>query len=274
MDADRFDALSRALTDTPSRRTLLRLLAGSAVGSLLGLSTRSTEARKKKKKKKKKKKRCTPRCAGKSCGPNGCGGSCGSCSGGASCSAGGTCTCPPGQELCRGSCVAICTGPVGAVRDPRTCGCCVQAGQTCPAPGGLACCTGTCEPNNRCAGIEDFSACEFDDQCDSWNCSGGVCRCASGWEVCDGQCWFPCSAGHIRRPAPECRCCVPSGESCIPGHLHCCSQITGSADTCTGPNTTCVGREDGEPCAFDEQCADKIFGCNSDGTCGAVIGGG
>jgi len=51
MDADRFDALSRALTDARSRRGALAALLGGTLG-LLGLTV--TESKKKKKKKKKK----------------------------------------------------------------------------------------------------------------------------------------------------------------------------------------------------------------------------
>ena len=46
MDSDRFDTLIRALTTTRSRRGAVRLLAGSALGSLLTVGTLSTEARK------------------------------------------------------------------------------------------------------------------------------------------------------------------------------------------------------------------------------------
>ena len=44
MDADRFDTLSRVLARTPSRRSALRLLAGSALGSLLTLSADDADA--------------------------------------------------------------------------------------------------------------------------------------------------------------------------------------------------------------------------------------
>jgi hypothetical protein len=44
MDADRFDTLSRTLSQTPSRRGALRLLAGFTVGGLLSLGVTETEA--------------------------------------------------------------------------------------------------------------------------------------------------------------------------------------------------------------------------------------
>lgn len=46
MDAERFDTLLRSLSDTPSRRGALRLLAGSALGSLLTFGWVSTDAKK------------------------------------------------------------------------------------------------------------------------------------------------------------------------------------------------------------------------------------
>lgn len=46
MDADRFDSLLRSLSGTPSRRNALRLLAGTAVSSLLTLGAVPTEAKK------------------------------------------------------------------------------------------------------------------------------------------------------------------------------------------------------------------------------------
>src|SRR5688572_7694846 len=46
MDADRFESLLRSLTTSPSRRGALRLLAGSALGSLLLGDPLAAEAKK------------------------------------------------------------------------------------------------------------------------------------------------------------------------------------------------------------------------------------
>ena len=46
MDGDRFDAVLRLLTTTPSRRRALRLFAGAAVGGWLGIGQRKTTAKK------------------------------------------------------------------------------------------------------------------------------------------------------------------------------------------------------------------------------------
>ena len=46
MDGDRFDALLRAFSKPPTRRDALRLLTGSALGSLLGLEQLKMKAKK------------------------------------------------------------------------------------------------------------------------------------------------------------------------------------------------------------------------------------
>ena len=57
MDADRFATLPRALADMPSRRTALRLVAGSLSGGLLTLGALSGEAKKQRGKGKRKKRK-------------------------------------------------------------------------------------------------------------------------------------------------------------------------------------------------------------------------
>src|SRR5687768_17043077 len=97
MDADRFDTLLHALSQTPSRRAAVRMLVGSILGGSVTLGhddAGAHDALKKCKKKSGKQKKkclkkakdhnathavCTPNCAGKTCGDNGCGGSCGTC---------------------------------------------------------------------------------------------------------------------------------------------------------------------------------------------------
>ena len=60
MDADRLVALIRSLSETPSRRGALRLLAGSGLGGLLALGRDSSKAKKGKKRKKKRGDRTCP----------------------------------------------------------------------------------------------------------------------------------------------------------------------------------------------------------------------
>jgi hypothetical protein len=88
MDGSRFDALSRALADVHSRRSLPRFLGGLTLAGSLGLlnPNESTASRRKRHKRHKRHKHttpssppCTPSCAGKQCGDDGCAGSCGTC---------------------------------------------------------------------------------------------------------------------------------------------------------------------------------------------------
>ena len=191
MDADRFDALSRALAAVPARRTLLRLLAGSALAGAVGW-LRSEESaahnpvpacRRIKNRRRRaaclrrarrhnaghaKPPSCTRDCAGKHCGPDGCGGSCGSCTGGATCT-NGTCACPPGKEPCQGFCLPACG--IDRIRKPDNCSCCVGNGQLCQVE--APCCSGICSNAsgiNECQGRPNGASCTFDAQCASQEC--------------------------------------------------------------------------------------------------------
>jgi hypothetical protein len=64
MDANRFDHLARSISGEPSRRSLLGLLAGGGIATLLPLDDILAKRKKRKKKNKKKRPSCTPKCAG------------------------------------------------------------------------------------------------------------------------------------------------------------------------------------------------------------------
>src|SRR5687768_15838555 len=119
MDADRFDALSRSLTDARSRRTALASLLGGTLG-LVGLTKTAAKktcppCKKRKKGKCKKKKPDGSACAGGTCQRGVCQPTPGP---------GDPC---PGQTLCDGVCIS-------------TDECCTRA--DCPA--GSLCCNGAC----------------------------------------------------------------------------------------------------------------------------------
>lgn len=129
MDSHLFDALTRVLGTTPSRRALLPLLGGLLASPLLGNGPAAAKKKKKKKKKttlcldgqtikagKKKKKQlinggatpgpcppvCAPTCPGNTCGvSDGCGGTC-------ACAAGSLCL----DGVCQ-SCTVTCEGQGG-----------------------------------------------------------------------------------------------------------------------------------------------------------------
>ena len=195
MDASRFDALSRSLSLTPSRRLTLRAFAGLLVGGTLGrLGLVDAEAKKKGGKKgndkkcppcrKKKQGQCnkakkpdgTPCGTGKICQSGQCRAAPSpacpvSCAGG-NCST-GACVCPAGTELCGGNCVGLCTG--ATARNPFSCVCCQLGGGTCPvAPATNNCCSGVCTVS-LCVGGSIGAACTFGAQCGTGVCTGGFC---------------------------------------------------------------------------------------------------
>jgi hypothetical protein len=271
MEADRFDTLSRTLSAAPSRRTALRLLAGSVFGSLVTLTHDDAAAHDAllecKKKKGKQKKKClkkakahngahtTPAppgcirsCAGKTCGSDGCSGSCG--------------TCGIGSECCRGGCLSTCfvVGNPWVALHPETCGCCMRGDGDC-GPQFVPCCNGsTCEMTEngpKCQGQAEGQSCEFNGQCYFGAvCTNGKCRCAnSSNEVCNGRCVGACPSGWIRDPE-SCGCCISSRSSTTcGGQSQCCSYVSGGANVCQ--SGTCIGRADGASCTFSEQC--RVF---------------
>ena len=268
MDGSTFDRLTRTLTLAGSRR---RAVTGLLAGALGLLDFRAEDAAAKKTCLKKAKAHnathttpppagCTPNCSGKTCGPDGCGKECGSCTGTTTC-IGGACACESPKVLCNGNnCVVNTCTDEGLEFNPTSCYCCEPNGtNNCSS-----CCAGSdrCyEPNgpgggSLCIGLFPNDACEFDAQCDHGDCSGGVCRCPSG------------QVPHPNRYS----CCVPNNASCTPGSYRCCSQLesAGAPDACGASSNTCVGRPNGAPCDYNEQCAHRL-GC-SGGVCGPQIG--
>jgi hypothetical protein len=135
MDADRFEAMLRALAVRPSRRDLARRLSGLALaGPIAALGLSSAVAKRRKKKKKKK----SPPPPPLNC-PGGCGNeTCclGSCTNLASNSANcGAC----GHTCATGLCVnGACDCLFLAANCPATCSCAarIQAGSVCNGGGG------------------------------------------------------------------------------------------------------------------------------------------
>lgn len=175
MDADRFDSLTRTLTETPSRRTVVRLGVGGGLAALLGLA--ETEAKKKKRKKKcKGKKKCGGKCIPKT-----------DCCTGADCIFGQICAqgqCVTGQGTC----------PSGA-------NWCANAGSLCS--GGDCMCFQTMDNQTRCGmSLDDQTCgrCVVDSQCAALypdipgvfcaNSTQANCGCSPGLP---GVCHAPCS---------------------------------------------------------------------------------
>ena len=295
MDANRFDVLSRSFFASPSRRTALRLLIGSALGTVIGhrgeesaahnaLKTCRKKSGKQKKKCLKKARAhnathrsdgpqtapppaCVPDCTGKTCGDDGCGGTCGPCTDG-TCTD-GTCTCAGGMEVCQSRCVSPCSG-TNQERNPATCDCCERRGSFCDSVGDdPACCSRICEDvgavgGPACGARSLGTACDFAAQCASDICSAGACSCPTGQEPCQGSCRQQCGSGRIMNPV-SCGCCIPNGASCAGAPSSCCA----GTNRCTGAGTTCAGLPASANCQFDAQCANT--NCSSN-VCGGVNG--
>ena len=184
MDQHHFPAWTRSVRGVPSRRNVLRSLAGAGLGlGALRLSD-AVAAKDKKKRKKRKKQTCRPNCVERTCGNDGCGGSCGACGGGEICRS-GTCCVPESRG-------ATCAGRCGT----RT--------NNCGQPVECATCAGgqVCLSNGSCA-----IACTNNNDCDA--CSGGACTSPN----VEGE--QNCSRGLVI-PITTCRGTVdcPPGSHC------------------------------------------------------------
>jgi hypothetical protein len=207
VDAARFDALLRTLSETISRRTVARASAGLSLAGILAtqLGLPMAEGKKQHKKKKKKCKGGTKKC-GKKCIPADDCCTNADCATGGAC-AGGLCICPDGQKDCFGQCV-----------DDETC--CLECGEDCcltesaesevcnPNSGDPVCQSGGCPETDYCNVPEAFFCATAPNIC---ACATTVddppvnaCVSVEGLEAdtCD-----PCSVSS------QC----DNGEVCIPG---------------------------------------------------------
>jgi hypothetical protein len=180
MDAERFDSLSRTLTDARSRRGALAALLGSPLG-LFGFAETAAKKKRKKKKKKKSPVRCTPQCAGKVCGDDGCGATCGVACGGGQVCQDGRCVCANGGVPCLSRCCA----PGQVCLDNASCAT-VCMGETCPA--GCSCSFASVEGPQHCGALvsdcgqfpqecTSTAQCPPGQHCQETTCPGNPKRC-------------------------------------------------------------------------------------------------
>jgi hypothetical protein len=156
VDAGRFDALVRALTEAVTRRAALGLTFSGALGLSLGLA--DTEAKKKRKKKcKGGKKKCGKKCIPKTA-------CCGGCSDGQICQT-GACVCP--TECCAD---ADCPSGSGEICEDGACVC----------PSGQEDSGGVCGTPPTCQG----SSVGCSPPGPSQTCCGGECLLMAGMGVC------------------------------------------------------------------------------------------
>jgi hypothetical protein len=86
-------------------------------------------------------------------------------------------------------------------------------------------------------------------------CQDGSCVCPT--EECGGACLPFCPLFQARNPL-TCSCCTPNAQSggpllnCDPNNDDCCSE---NCQTLISVGSICVGRDPGQACDFDAQCA-------------------
>jgi len=252
MDAARFDALTKVVARSASRRQVLAAL-GAALGASLGLGEAARAAR----------------CAGpgQACGPSRacCGalactaGACappGQGNGNGGAGGGSSRGCPAGQSRCGGACVALAS-------DPTNCGACGNVCATAVADATATCTNGAC----------------------------GV-ACGAGYQPCNGACIPTascCTAADC--PGGQCLTCTNhacvttcgAGQGCCGGA---CADLTTDANcgacgaTCTPPQTCGGGGTAGvcgctpaPSCPQGQQCGTAPDGCGGTLDCGPCTGG-
>lgn len=276
MDADRFDALAKALA---TRRRLLGALAGAAGGLIARGGTRSAAIHL----------YCGVACAdtinncsfpddgcGTCCGdvcvdptkdPNNCG-PCGNV-----CPNGGACvnavcqvTCAAGQTLCGDACVDLAHDPHNCLACGVACGateaCCANGcldisgdaancgdcGVACD--NGFSCCTGAC----------------WDLAHDANHCGGCDVVCANGQNCADGQCLGQCPNGQTACPngcadlGSDAANCGSCGNACAAGAT-CQNGTCVAPPACPAPRILC-----------GDACVDAANDANNCGGCGVVCG--
>lgn len=280
MDHERFDALTRLVAASATRRAALGGLLGAGLAEFFG----SAEARKRHKGQGKRRKRCTPKSKAKTCAGR-CGVVRNNCKKRVDC---GPCACEPACGVCR-----VCDDRTGqCVPDPSQQGDeCGAQGQVCQSDGTCRCDATSCAP---CA------ACQADGRCGA-PCEGvgccdaaGVCQPGTTDAACGtqgGEC-ATCT-GFARCQGGACRCvpttCAAAGKECgtigdgCGNRLDCgdcpacqrCDAGTGGcvADpsqdgaSCDSGDVCAVAQCQGGACAGQPKCT-RCEDCDaSDGTC-------
>jgi hypothetical protein len=223
MDGNRFDNLAKKMVDGHSRRTVVKMLAGSTfAGALTRFRGGGTAA-------KPPNGTCQPEPGGK-------------CSDTIPCCNGfcdtGFCPCTAGKVLCHGKCVK----PSKFDADPHNCGTC---GHVCSK--GATCVNGTCDCPEKgetpcpdgCFNLEsDEHHCgECGRRCGQGTCCAGVCTDLRSDEHNCGACGKACDEGTV--------CCA--GVCC--GRGEACSSVGQCVDkNCCSGGVTCGGQGSGDLC--------------------------
>lgn len=192
MNPERFDAIARVY-ERGSRRQMLRLVGGTALGVVLLGQVEAGAASKK----------CRP--LGETCGKKK--GKRKKCCSGTTCQA-GTCQCPSGTIPCGDSCCPSNGGPPTCPSTaPLACGVtCCKPGQLCQ--GETTCINGDLEPGDYCNADEPFA------------CQTGNCQCISDGIITQCTCRQAACFGYGVPCTNTVQCCTGGCEgftnTCLP----------------------------------------------------------
>ncbi len=278
MDHQRFDDLTRSLAHGASRRGVLRLLAGSALGGVLGLLGLEEAA-------------AACRLAGQRCDATH------RCCAGAKCASNGRCKCKVSQNF------FACDGPGTRCVDVGTsethCGGCGNpscgSDEICLNGG----CVNTCQDGLHnaqetdvdcggpiCARCDDGRMCTNGDDCKSGVCSSGVCQapsCTDGVQNgglfvgesdidCGGEVCPKCANGKTCRSDRDCQTDFCDVDNVCRDPHDCFDGITNGLETdvdCGGQ--VCPACADGKRCFINGDCqsdfCDRSADPNEAGVC-------
>ncbi len=227
MDGQRFDALTRSLASSTSRRRLLRSLAAGTGAFLGGLIVQShADARHK--------------------------------GLGVACNSSAECTQTGGPVVCASNGIATdgalncCRSQGGACSTgSHCCGDLICASNGITTDGALNCCRNEGGPCTSGAGC-----------CGALQCTAGVCRANTGGRVPGQECTSTsqcsqtggvtiCASNGISSDGAL-NCCRNAGGACANGY-GCCGALTCTGGVCTGPVT--VNRPLGAECTANGQCS-------------------
>lgn len=247
MDAERFDAMVRALRSTAARRAVLRTLVSTAIAGLIGRTEPVADARRRRRRKSRRRLRNRARIGARQGGVRAQAATC-------------TLACDPVLSCCTGSCVDLQT-------DANNCGKC---GKSCAAPanGASNCVDGAClifcDP-----GFVDCGDVCVDTSADSDNCGSCGAKCRNGESCLSGICQT-CAPG-LTECGGVCADLTTDLNNCGKCGADCAAPTGGSAACVAG---SCAIQCDPSLTDCDGACADLITDPSNCGGCGIECGNG